>query len=118
MTASRIDGAPLEARLVSDDQTALTVEAGRLIARPPEAIAGRIEVRGLGILNWPYEEQAEVTLAVNLVAPSAVERLPEPATREWLGISVPLMRLAPFEASAPLKLLLALGIGAHDYKSP
>src|SRR3546814_14236208 len=37
------------ARLVADDRTALALEGGRIIARAPETIAGRTEVRGLEI---------------------------------------------------------------------
>ena len=48
-------------------------------------------------------------LIVELVAPEAVERLPDPPPRrDLLGVSLPLLRLAPFEAAAPVKLLLAL----------
>ena len=42
------------------------------------------------------------------IAPEHVERLPDPAEEEVLGVALPLLALAPFEASAPAKLRLAL----------
>src|SRR5690348_6291197 len=71
-----IDGG---ARLVADDQVELAAENGCLIARAPAAIAGRIEARGAGILPAPAVAEAPVALVADLVAPGAVERLPEPA---------------------------------------
>jgi hypothetical protein len=47
-------------------------------------------------------------LAVELVAPQRIERMPEPARYAMLGVTLPLLHLAPFEASAPAKLRLAL----------
>lgn len=94
--------------LVADDQTALSAEHGRLIARCPETIRGRLEVRGLGIVALPWRDAVLVSLAVDLVPPDAVERLPVAAERAYLGISIPLLRLAAFEASAVVKLRLAV----------
>ena len=100
-----IDGG---AHLVSDDQTEITVRQGELRLSAPPAIAGRLEVRGLGILSVPSVPSAELRLVVTLVAPEQVERLPEPQFRAFLGCRVPLLALVPFEASAPAKLRLAL----------
>ena len=100
-----IDGG---AELVADDQVVLRNEDGRLIARAPEALAGRMEVRGIGIVAVAHVASAPVALAVDLVAPAAVERMPEPAFRSFLDRSVPLIALAPFEASAPAKIRIAL----------
>jgi HPr kinase/phosphorylase len=94
--------------LVADDQTALSADRGRLIARCPETIRGRLEVRGLGIVDLPWRDAVPVGLAVDLVPAAAVERLPAAAERAWLGISIPLLRLAAFEASSVVKLRLAV----------
>lgn len=102
------------ARLVADDRTALALEGGRIIARAPETIAGRIEVRGLGIIRLPAVESAALGLVVDLVVPEAVDRLPGSAEVELLGRMLPLLRLAPFEASAPAKLRLAARISPAD----
>lgn len=99
-----IDGG---ARLVADDRTNLAVEGGALFASPPLPIVGRLEVRGLGIVAVPHIARTRISLVVDLVAAHAVERLPKPARREYLGIGLPVITLAPFEASAPAKLRLA-----------
>jgi serine kinase of HPr protein (carbohydrate metabolism regulator) len=92
--------------LVSDDYTLLVVDGGTLFASPPPSIAGRIEVRGVGILELPIVSSAPVALAVDLEAP--VERMPEAPTRYFLGVPIPVIAINPFEASAPIKLELAL----------
>lgn len=105
------------ARLVADDQTELARAGDTLTMTAPAAIAGRLEVRGVGILRVPSVAAAPLRLVVDLVAPERIERLPEPEFCELLGRAVPLLLLAPFEASAPAKLRLALGAvraGAAD----
>ena len=52
------------ARLVADDQTELKRAADGLVARSPAAIAGRIEVRGVGILDVPTVASAPLRLVV------------------------------------------------------
>jgi HPr kinase/phosphorylase len=113
-----IDGRHCAAVLVADDQVIVQESVRGLIARAPGAIAGRIEVRGLGIMDVPHVPTARLVLAVELVERAAVERLPDPQP-SWslLGADVPLLRVAPFEASAHLKVLLALarGVPASDH---
>lgn len=97
--------------LVADDRCLIQAKEGRLTVRSPDAIAGRIEVRGIGILAVPHVDSAELSLIVDLVASDAVPRMPsEPLPQEqlldcWISKAV----LAPFEASAPVKLKLLLG---------
>lgn len=99
------------AYLVADDQVALSLENGRLVARAPQPIAGLLEIRGVGIRRVPSALEAEAALIVDLVAPDAVLRLPPLPlpTEEVLGVPVPTAKLAPLEASAPLKLRALLG---------
>jgi serine kinase of HPr protein (carbohydrate metabolism regulator) len=100
---------PDPAFLVADDRVHIETASGRLRVRAPAAIRGKLEVRGLGIVSVPYREVADLALIAELVQPEAVERLPDPPPeRDLLGFKLPLLRLAPFEASAPAKLLLAL----------
>lgn len=97
--------------LVADDQVWIAAHAqGAPIASPPPALAGKIEVRGIGIVEVPFLEQAELRLVCDLVDEKDVPRMPpEPFERtEIAGIALPALRLAPFEASAPLKLKIAL----------
>jgi HPr kinase/phosphorylase len=95
------------ARFVGDDRIDLAAEDGALIARAPSTIAGKIEIRGIGILALPSVARSRVRLAVDLVSPSALERLPEPRHCTYLGIELPLIAVAPFESSAPAKLRAA-----------
>ena len=95
--------------LVADDQVIVELRAGRLLARAPTTLAGRLEVRGLGILEMRFAGETELCLVVEPAKAAGIERLPDPMpTIEILGLRLPLLRLAPFEASAPLKVVLAL----------
>ncbi len=96
------------AMLVADDQVILEPRGEQLWASAPPPIAGLIEVRGVGLMRQRFVAWARLALVVDLVAPGAVERLPEPETVMLDGVAVPLLRLAPFEASAPVKILIAL----------
>jgi HPr kinase/phosphorylase len=95
------------ARLVADDRTDLMAEGGHLIASSPATIAGRLEVRGVGIVVMEAVPQSRLAMAVDLVAPKEVERLPGPRHCIYLGIDLPLIAIAPFEASATAKLRVA-----------
>lgn len=95
--------------LVADDRVRLAAGGGALLASAPGALAGLIEVRGLGIVRLAHRAEARVALVADLVSPGLVERLPEPALcRDYPGAPVALVRLHAFEASAPRKLALAL----------
>jgi serine kinase of HPr protein (carbohydrate metabolism regulator) len=96
------------ARLVADDRTDLASDGARLLASAPPAISGRIEVRGLGIVSMPAVAKAVVRLAVDLLPEAGIERLPTCRMCTYLGVDLPLLRLAPFEASAVAKLRLAV----------
>lgn len=96
--------------LIADDQVVLSRERGQIVARSPDTIAGRLEVRGIGIVEITALDSASLSLMVDLVSRDAVPRLPpDPLPSEdVLGIAVPVVRLDPFEPSAPIKLMLAL----------
>lgn len=96
------------ARLVADDQTELALQNQTIVMRAPLAIAGRMEVRGVGIAHVPAAVEAPLRLVLDLVRPNDVERLPELARCELMGIGVPRLAIAPFEASAVAKVRLVL----------
>jgi HPr kinase/phosphorylase len=96
------------ARLVADDQSELWREKDSVLVRAPPQINGLIEARGVGILRVDPLPVAHLALVVDLVAPQHVERLPEPNSETIFGLSIPLVAIAPFEASAVAKLRLAL----------
>lgn len=103
--------------LVADDQTELTAEGGRLFASAPSAIAGLLEVRGLGIVRVPHRDRVPLALVADLATGGEVERLPDPASAVFLGVTVPLVRLHPFEASAAAKVRLAVRSATRDIMS-
>jgi HPr kinase/phosphorylase len=102
--------------LVADDRVLLERCGPTILARCHERLAGLLEVRGLGIVDVAAHPPSRLVLLVDLVAARAIERLPEAGVCEdVLGVALPVVRLAPFEASAPLKLALAL---LHASASP
>ena len=100
-----LDGGAL---LISDDRTRLAVEDRRLVARAPQSIAGRLEVRGLGIVPVASLAGAPLGLVADLVERETVERMPDRAEAMFLGHAVPLVRLWPFAGSAPAQVRLAV----------
>lgn len=100
------------ARLVADDRIELAACHGRLLARPPPALAGLIEVRGLGIRRLAHEPVAVIGLVVDLASPDA-ERLPGEAGREVAVDGIILPRLAIEPGSDPMPAVLARLLTAY-----
>ncbi len=96
------------ASLISDDQCELRRDGDRVLVRAPATIRGLLEVRGIGIVRLPPLADVPLALIADLVAPDRVERLPEPRREPILGLDVPVVAIAPFEASAVAKLRAAL----------
>jgi serine kinase of HPr protein (carbohydrate metabolism regulator) len=93
--------------LVSDDQTIVRREGDRLLATAPPTIAGKLEVRGIGIVDVDRAGDTPVALVVELR--SDIERLPDDSReRLILGIGVPLISVDAMTASAASKVALAL----------
>jgi HPr kinase/phosphorylase len=94
----------LGAELVADDYCELSTEAGLLYARAPTALVGKLEIRGCGIVELPYREIATLGLIVELSKPEHIERMPETTTTTIENISLPVLKLDPFTASAAHKV--------------
>ena len=94
------------ARLVGDDRVELAASHGRLLARPAPALAGLVEVRGLGIRRLDHEAVAVVGLVVDL-ASLAAKRLPDAGAQQTTvsGVILPALSIAP--GSDPLPAVLA-----------
>src|SRR5215217_540575 len=93
--------------LVSDDQTIVRRDSNRLIASAPPTIAGKLEIRGIGIIDLEQTSDVPVALLVELT--SDIQRLPDDSReRPILGIPVPLITIDAMTASAPSKVALAL----------
>lgn len=95
------------ALLVGDDGVALETRDGRLLASPPPNIAGLIEVRNLGLLEFPVTGNVPVALIVRFdkQAPRFIEA---PEVAKLGGISLPLIRIWPDGPVLAQKVELAL----------
>jgi HPr kinase/phosphorylase len=90
--------------LVADDQVDVTDG----VASAPTALAGLLEVRGLGIMRLPYTRQARLVMVLELG--SVVERLPSTTLHPDLGL--PMVRLDGHAASAADIVIMALDCAA------
>ncbi len=97
-----------DAILVADDQADIMAQNGALYASPPPRIAGLLEVRGVGIVQMAHRERVRLYLLADLAPTGDIQRLPEPAYEEILGVRVARIALAPFEVSATAKLRQAV----------
>ena len=93
--------------LVSDDQTLVRREGDRLVATPPPNIAGKLEIRGIGIVDVDNLTDIPVALLVELT--SDIQRMPDDSReRPILGVPLPLIGIDATAASAPSKVAVAL----------
>jgi serine kinase of HPr protein (carbohydrate metabolism regulator) len=93
--------------LVSDDQTIVKRHGDRLAASAPPTIAGKLEVRGIGIVDMEAVDDVPVALIVELTG--EIQRLPDDSReRPILGVRLPLVSIDAMTASAPSKVALAL----------
>lgn len=93
--------------LVSDDRTIVRKEGDRLVASAPETIKGKLEIRGVGIVDVETVSNVPVALVVELT--SDIQRLPDDSReRLILGASIPLISVDAMTASAASKVSLAL----------
>lgn len=104
------------AGLVADDRTQLTAEDGAIIADSPEAIRGRIEARGVGILKARACGPVTLALAVDLGRPEP-ERLP-PARQLDLALGQLPLVLGGGRVHLASTLLQYLDGGRADTESP
>ena len=93
--------------LVSDDQTIVRRQGEQLLASAPPTIAGKLEIRGIGIVDMDNVSDLPVALIAELT--SEIQRLPDDSReRPILGVSVPLITIDAMTASAPSKVALGL----------
>lgn len=93
--------------LVGDDGVLLRAEQGRALASPPTAIAGKLEVRNLGIIEVPSVAGAVVALVLAL-DPRAPRFIAAAETAVRVGVPLPLVRLYPDTPVLALRAELAL----------
>jgi serine kinase of HPr protein (carbohydrate metabolism regulator) len=99
------------ARLVGDDRLHLETHSERLLVRPAPALAGMIEIRGLGVRRLAYEPLAVVGLAVDLAAQDAA-RLPVSESGQTAigGVCLPRLAVAAGVSARSMVLAFLKGI--------
>jgi serine kinase of HPr protein (carbohydrate metabolism regulator) len=84
------------AALIGDDGVELLHEGGQVIVRPPPRIAGLLEIRGVGLVQFPPHEGAPLALILTLATPEDAPRLPETLDRrDLLGLAIPVLTFSP-----------------------
>ncbi len=94
--------------LVADDRTDIDIFDKKIICSCPKQIQGKLEVRGVGLIDFPFLPSAELRLVVKLVSDyTEIERLPMPEYEDILGVKIPLIKIHPFSSSAVEKIVLS-----------
>ena len=101
---------PLRARLVADDQFMLEKTDAGLMATAPTALAGLLEIRGIGIVRVAHDPQVVLKLVVDLENGAALPRMPEAhdIQIELMGVSLKRLRLDPSDPAAAAKIRASL----------
>jgi len=101
--------------LISDDQTFLSLEGEILVASPPHTLKGLMEVRGIGLCSFPYQEKSPLRLCVEICEEKELERFPEPAFIEYHGIKVPYLKLKRGDPLGTIKVELKVSFKDEAY---
>jgi HPr kinase/phosphorylase len=94
--------------LVADDQVVIARRGKKLAASAPPALGGKLEIRGLGIVDVKAKPKVMLTLVVKLQAHAHIERMPDSSTFEILGISLPVVEIDGATTSAMARLRAAV----------
>jgi serine kinase of HPr protein (carbohydrate metabolism regulator) len=93
--------------LVSDDRTVVRKDGTKLLASAPATIKGKLEIRGIGIVDM--ETVADVPIALVVELTGDMQRMPDDSReRLMLGVGIPLVSVNALTASAPAKVAVAL----------
>lgn len=99
--------------LIADDQTLISLEDGILIAMSTAPLQGMMEVRGIGICTFPYQEKSPLALYIEICDGELPERLPEPTFTVYHGIRVPSLKLIRNDPLGAIKIELKLALDLH-----
>lgn len=93
--------------LVGDDYVHVENRYGRLLAKVPDAIRGRMEVRGFGVVATAFTPVADICVVVDLTAPDRLERLPDTPLDEVCleGVQVPRLHCPDNDTGGALRLI-------------
>jgi HPr kinase/phosphorylase len=94
------------ASLVADDQVLISEVAGALIATAPVVLAGKLEIRGQGIITRPYLAQVKLTHIIDLVDQTEIARMPETSELQtsFMNLVFPRLKLDGKQASASARI--------------
>ena len=92
------------ATLIADDYTEVIHNEGALILKTPHNIKGKIELRGIGIVELPFIENISLKLIIDLVDQINVPRQTDVHITKFENILVPYYQLFSFEPSTPRKI--------------
>lgn len=98
------------ARLVADDQTCLTLEKGQVYASCPDTLKGLLEVRGVGICPFPFQNKSPLNLVVEICELDEILRLPDPTFVQYHNILIPSLKLARYDPLGAIKVELKMRI--------
>ncbi len=96
-------------RLVADDRVIIWTSGEGIWGRAPSPLVGLLEVRAVGVLPAPTLSYAQITAVIDCAPPETLERIPEPATTDLLGVNLPFLRLDASSAAAPEKAIVFCG---------
>jgi HPr kinase/phosphorylase len=105
-----IDRDPAATRLVADDRVALSLDGAHLVATAPGALAGKLEVRGIGIVDMAHLASCPVVLVVDIRPAADCVRMPAAGDLAvtLLGVAVPRLVLPAGAADGPARVRFAL----------
>ena len=100
---------PLRAKLVADDQVLLVREGSGIVMRAPNSISGKLEIRGVGIIELPHKSKTKLVLVIDLKPQTEIERMPEAddLLTEILGLNITRYSIDP-NASSALSIIRCL----------
>ena len=93
--------------LIGDDGVLIERDGERLLVSPAPATAGLLEVRNVGLINFPTLSRIPVALLIGL-DPAAPRFRDAPVLLERAGVSVPAISLWPDSPILALRAELAL----------
>ncbi len=100
------------AELVADDYCEVEAVDGILFAKAPALIAGRMEVRGHGIVPMAHRGHAPIGAVIDLAPWREIERLPRESETAVAGVTLPWIQLDPTTVSATARVRLLLRLAA------
>lgn len=105
-----VDRDPDATRLIADDRVILAAVRDRLVAAVPLPLAGKLEIRGQGIVDVPHLSPAAIALVVDLLPAGECPRYPDAGERhaDVLGVPVPRLMLPIGAADGAVRVRFAL----------